>query len=84
MRGWSRLVESVGALALLMATGSAMGQWTEDGQQDDVAWRVAEEGRQQLIAEMQRQHKLWYVHYIQQMRQAEEGSLARERQSAEV
>jgi hypothetical protein len=74
----------VGVSALLIVTGSAMGQWTEDGQQNDAAWRVAEEGRQELIAEMQRQHKLWYVHHIQQMRQAEEGRLARERQTAEV
>lgn len=84
MRGWNRLVESMGALALLIVTGSAMGPWTKDGQHNDAAWRVAEEGRQQLIAEMQRQHKLWYVHYVRQMRQAEEGRLASEQQSAEV
>ncbi len=84
MRGWSRLVEIGGALALLIATGSVMGRWTNDSQQSAAAWRVADEERQHLIAEMQRQHELWYVHHIEQMRRAEEGRLERERQSAEI
>ncbi|MGH7307290.1 MAG: hypothetical protein ACREK6_01195 [Candidatus Rokuibacteriota bacterium] len=77
-------MESVVALALSIVTGSAMGQWTKDGQPNDAAWRVAEDGRRQLIAETQRQHALWYVHHVQQVRQAEEGRLARERQETEV
>ncbi len=81
---WSGLVESVGALALLFVTASAMAQWTKGGQQGDVAWRAAENRRQQLIEEMQLQHKLWYLQHLQELRQGEESQRAGEREGAEA
>ncbi len=73
---WSGLVESVGALALLFVTAPAMVQWTKGGLPGDVAWRAAENRQQQLIEEMQLQHKLWYLQHLQERRQAEESRLA--------
>ncbi len=81
---WSGLVESAGVLALLFVTGSAVAQWTKGGQQSDVAWRAAENRRQQLMEEMQLQHKLWYLQHLQQLRQAEASRLAGEREGAEA
>lgn len=81
---WSGLVESVGALALLFVTASAMAQWIKGGQQADVAWRAAENRRQQLIEELQLQHKLWYLQHLQALRQAEESRFAGEQEGAEA
>ncbi len=78
------LVESVGALALLFVTASAMARWTTGGQQGDVAWWAAENRRHQLIEEMQLQHKLWYLQHLQSLRQAEKSQLAGEQEGAEA
>jgi hypothetical protein len=81
---WNRFVERVGALSLLFLTASAVAQWTKDRQQSDVAWRAVENRRQQLIGEMQLQHKLWYLQHLQELRQAEESRLAGEQEGAEA
>jgi hypothetical protein len=81
---WSGLAESVGALALLFVSASAMAQWTKGEQQGDVAWRAAENRRQRLIEEVRLQHTLWYLQHLQELRQAEESRLAGKREGTVV
>ncbi len=81
---WNGLVESMGALALLVVMGSAMALWTKGKPQGEVAWRAAEERRRQLTEEIQLQHKLWYVQHVQQLRRAEDSRLVEEQQGADV
>lgn len=81
---WSGLVESVGALVLLFVTASATAPWTTGGQQGDVAWRAAEDRRQQLIEDTQLQHKLWYLRHLQELRGAKESRLLGEPEEAEA
>jgi len=81
---WTVLVESMGALALLVVTGSAMAQWTKGKPQSEVAWRAAEERRRQLTEEIQLQHKLWYLQHVQQLRQAKTLRLVGEQEGADI